>query len=53
MSETFGVAFDAPLFNSAVIGFLDILIADLIRAIDPRNDRGIDTDIRQRVMSNS
>lgn len=53
MSETFGAAFDAPLFNSAVIGFLDVLIADLIRAIDPRADKGLDTSIRQRVMSNS
>lgn len=53
MSMEFGSAFDAPLFNSAVIGFLDILIADLIRAIDPREDRTIDTGIRNRVLSNT
>jgi len=53
MSEEFGVAFDAPLFNSAVIGFLDILIADLIRAIDPITDKSIDTGIRHRVLSNA
>lgn len=53
MSEEFGAAFDMPLFNSAVIGFLDILIADLIRAIDPRVDKGIDTGIRQRALSNA
>lgn len=53
MSEEFGVAFDAPLFNSAVIGFLDILIADLIRAIDPVTDKSIDTNIRRRVLSNA
>lgn len=53
MSEEFGVAFDAPLFNSAVIGFLDILIADLIRAIDPVTDKSIDTGIRRRVLSNA
>lgn len=53
MSEEFGVAFDAPLFNSAVIGFLDILIADLIRAIDPVSDKSIDTGIRHRALSNA
>ncbi|MHC4841046.1 MAG: tetratricopeptide repeat protein [Planctomycetota bacterium] len=49
MSEEFGAAFDAPLFKSAIEGFLDLLIADLIRAIDPRTDKTIDTAVRRRV----
>lgn len=50
MSDEFGAAFDEPLFKSAVVGFLDLLIADLIRAIDPRKDKDIDTAIRRRAL---
>jgi len=50
MTKEFGNAFDEPLFNAAVIGYLDILVADLIRAINPREDRTIDTTIRRRAM---
>ncbi|MCC6572739.1 MAG: hypothetical protein IT462_03015 [Planctomycetes bacterium] len=32
MSREFGDRFDAPLFKSALVGFLDLLVADLIRA---------------------
>ncbi len=32
MSDEFGERFDAPLFKSALVGYLDLLIADLIRA---------------------
>lgn len=49
MSGEFGPAFDEPLFKSAVIGFLDILIADLIRAVNPQVDRTIATDVRRRI----
>jgi hypothetical protein len=51
MSQEFGHAFDEPLFNSAVVGFLDVLIADLIRAINPKNDSTIDTTIRRRALA--
>lgn len=51
MSREFGMAFDEPLFNSAVVGFLDVLIADLIRAINPKKDSTIDTGIRQRALA--
>ena len=51
MSKELGSAFDAPLFNSAVVGFLDLLIADLIRAINPKVDNTIDTGIRQRALA--
>ena len=51
MSKEFGSAFDEPLFNSAVVGYLDVLIADLIRAINPRQDSTIDTGIRQRALA--
>ena len=51
MSKEFGSAFDEPLFNSAVVGFLDVLIADLIRAINPKKDSTIDTGIRQRALA--
>lgn len=53
MSREFGTAFDEPLFKSAVIGFLDVLIADLIRAINPKQDKTIDTGIRQKVLADS
>ncbi|MCB9895873.1 MAG: hypothetical protein H6839_15610 [Planctomycetes bacterium] len=51
MTKEFGAAFDEPLFNSAVVGFLDLLIADLIRAINPKSDSTIDTTIRRRALS--
>lgn len=51
MSHEFGAAFDLPLFKSAVEGFLDLLVADLIRAIDPRTDKTIDTSMRQRSLN--
>lgn len=51
LSKEFGAAFDEPLFHSAVVGFLDLLIADLIRAINPKKDNTIDTGIRQRVLA--
>lgn len=51
MSKEFGAAFDEPLFKSAVIGFLDVLVADLIRAINPKQDSTIDTGIRQRALA--
>ena len=51
MSKEFGAAFDEPLFNSAVVGFLDLLIADLIRAVNPKKDSTIDTGIRQRALA--
>jgi hypothetical protein len=51
MSREFGAAFDEPLFNSAVVGFLVLLIADLIRAINPKHDSTIDTTIRRRAMA--
>lgn len=51
MSKEFGSAFDEPLFQSAVNGFLDLLIADLIRAINPREDKTIDTQIRRRALN--
>ena len=51
MSKEFGAAFDEPLFKSAVIGFLDVLVADLIRAIDPRVDSDIDTVVRLKAMA--
>jgi hypothetical protein len=50
MTQEFGSAFDEPLFNAAVAGYLDILVADLIRAINPRTDKTIDTDIRRRAI---
>ncbi|MCB9933906.1 MAG: hypothetical protein H6841_10845 [Planctomycetes bacterium] len=51
LSKEFGAAFDEPLFHSAVVGFLDLLIADLIRAINPKKDTSIDTGIRQRALA--
>lgn len=51
MTKEFGAAFDEPLFQSAVVGFLDLLIADLIRAINPREDKTIDTKIRRIAMN--
>lgn len=51
MTKEFGAAFDEPLFKSAVIGFLDVLVADLIRAINPKTDTTIDTGIRQRALA--
>ena len=51
MTKEFGAAFDEPLFNSAVVGFLDLLIADLIRAINPKTDSTIDTTIRRRALA--
>lgn len=53
MTEEFGPAFDEPLFKAAIIGFLDVLMADLIRAINPKQDKTIDTDIRHRVMADN
>jgi hypothetical protein len=50
MSKEFGPAFDEPLFQAAVVGYLDVLIADLIRAIDPRVDKTMTTDVRQRAL---
>lgn len=51
MTREFGAAFDEPLFKSAVVGFLDVLVADLIRAINPKTDSTIDTGIRQRALA--
>jgi hypothetical protein len=51
MTKEFGAAFDEKLFNSAVVGFLDLLMADLIRAINPKTDNTIDTGIRQRALA--
>lgn len=51
MTTEFGAAFDEPLFKSAIIGFLDVLVADLIRAINPKTDTTIDTGIRQRALA--
>jgi hypothetical protein len=50
MSDEFGMAFDHELFKSAVIGYLDLLISDLIRAINPRDDKTIDTHIRRHAL---
>jgi hypothetical protein len=50
MSEEFGSAFDHELFKSAIIGYLDLLISDLIRAINPRDDQTIDTHIRRHAL---
>ncbi|MBK8207874.1 MAG: hypothetical protein IPK87_13950 [Planctomycetes bacterium] len=50
MANEFGSAFDHELFKSAVVGYLDLLISDLIRAINPRDDKTIDTGIRRRAM---
>ncbi|MBX3460358.1 MAG: hypothetical protein KF696_10425 [Planctomycetes bacterium] len=50
MSNEFGAAFDHELFKSAVIGYLDLLISDLIRAINPKDDKTIDTGIRRKAM---
>ena len=51
MTKEFGAAFDEVLFNSAVVGFLDVLIADLIRALNPKTDATIDTAIRHRALA--
>ena len=48
LSKEFGAAFDAPLFKSAVSGYLDLLLADLIRAIDPRADSTLDIGMRRK-----
>lgn len=50
MSNEFGDAFDEELFRSAIIGYLDLLISDLIRAINPQQDQTLDTDIRRRAV---
>jgi hypothetical protein len=50
MSKEFGAAFDAPLFDAAVVGFLDVLVADLIRAINPRKDSELETSLRERAI---
>ena len=38
LSRELGEAFDATLFKAATEGHLDLLVADLIRAIDPAKD---------------
>lgn len=48
MKAEWGDAFDKELFHAAVYGFLDLLVADLIRAIDPTKDNAMDTGIRRR-----
>ncbi len=49
MSREFGASFDAELFRSAVVGYLDLLIADLIRAIKAEDGVIEETDTGIRV----
>jgi tetratricopeptide (TPR) repeat protein len=50
MAKEFGPAFDAPLFDAAVVGFLDVLVADLIRAINPQKDSALESSLRHRAI---
>jgi ribosomal protein L37E len=50
MGNEFGEAFDEELFQSAVIGYLDLLISDLIRAIDPSKDQTLNSADRRRAV---